>query len=201
MMRTSGGPLDSGSEGSRQRFVTVLGAHAPSQSKDVGQVARLQPPTILMRLVQHFRVCWKVVPETSLLGADRHQIGFGLELCGMHDPAEECVGRTCIHCHNVLASLHVIADWILSREKRALMPEAEVHFPCPAYPRARQEPWGIRFAIRVTHRRASDEVAQERLAQWLRELEASLNELGASELRTEATARPAGLGGSNGREK
>lgn len=148
----------------------------------------MTPPAILVELVERFQVCWETLPEFSLLGSEKRRIGFALELYGNHDSSAEHTAETCIHCHNVFGSLHVIADWALPREKRAMMHEAEVHFPGLTYLSAQQKPVGVRFAMRVVHRGEPDKIDEDTIAQWSRELEWRLRELGAVE-RTASTGR------------
>jgi hypothetical protein len=125
------------------------------------------------------------VPEGTVLGEEQDRIGFTLELRGSHEADAEHAAENCTHCHNVFASLHVIADWILPREKRALMHEAELFFPCQIYSPARQRHAGMRFGIRVVHREAPREIAEECLVRWQEELERNLNELGLPAVKTQ----------------
>jgi hypothetical protein len=159
-------------------------------------MSTVKPPTVLMELAQHFRVCWETVPELSVQEGVERRIGFVLQLRGTHEPDAEHSVTTCIHCHNLFASLHIIADWLLPREQRTLMHEAEVHSPGQIYSRAQLSHSDVIFAIHVVHRGASEQFAEECVTQWLKELEWRLKVLGASEVRTEATERFGGPGRS-----
>jgi hypothetical protein len=164
-----------------QQILPVFVVNTHSQPKNTIQTPRVPPPAILVELVERFQVCWKTLPEFALLGTQKRRIGFALELCGHHGSNAEHPAETCIHCHNVFGSLHAIADWALPREQRAMMEGAEVHFPCVTYSQARPRPGGVRFVIRVVHRGGTEEVDEERIAQWLGDLEWRLRDLGAVE--------------------
>lgn len=164
-----------------QGLVPGLVAGAHPMFKDPAQMPTVPPPAILVELVERFQVCWEMLPEFSPLGSEKRRIGFALELYGNHESSGEHPAETCIHCHNAFGSLHVIADWAFPREKRALMDEAEVQFPCQMHSLPRQKPVGVRFGIRVLHRGVLDKVDEERIAHWSEELEWRLRQLGAVE--------------------
>lgn len=145
-MNTDEDPSGSRAEGISQRFVSGLVEVEPSPFKSAA-LTPVPPPAILVELVERFHVCWETVPEFSLLESQRRQIGFALELYGNHDSSAEHPAETCIHCQNVFGSLHVIADWALPRGKRAMMHEAEIHFPCHthAFPRQNQQGFVLQY--------------------------------------------------------
>jgi hypothetical protein len=171
-------------------FITDPALH----SKDASIPSTVRPPVILMELVEHFRVYWEILPDISLLGNEERLVGFALELHGTHEPSADHPAKSCIHCHNVFAALHVIADWIVPRERRASMVGAEVSFPSSSHSPIREKPFGVTFTIRVVHRERYEKLAHDYETQWLKEMEGRLRELGVSEARTQAAELLVGQG-------
>jgi hypothetical protein len=180
-MSTHGHPSGSGPDNMSRHTLRALAVDTALQPQNAVQTHRVPPPAILVELVERFQVSWETVPEFAFRGTQKRRIGFALELCGHLGSDAEHPAETCIHCHNVFGSLHAIADWALPRERRAMMEGPEVHFPCVTYSRARPRPVGVRFVIRVVHRGGTEEVDDERIAQWLGDLEWRLRDLGAVE--------------------
>lgn len=177
-MNTHGNPSDSRAQSMSRGLVPGVVATKHPPFKNPAQMSPVPPPAILVELVERFQVCWEMLPEFSLLGTEKRRIGFALELYGNHQSSDEHPAETCIHCHNVFGSLQVIADWAFPRERRALMDQAEVQFPCQIYSLPREKPVGVRFGIRVLHRGISDEVDEEWIEQWSGEMEWRLRQLG-----------------------
>jgi hypothetical protein len=155
----------------------------------MAEIARVQPPAVLMELVEHFSVCWETLPEVIDVKNEKRQVGFAVQLFGTHEPKVAHPKERCSHCQNVFAALHVIADWVLAREHSARMSEAEVHSPCGIYSPSRPIRSGVTFGIRVVSRRAFDKVSDDSVTQWLEESEERLKALGVIEVRTQGTER------------
>jgi hypothetical protein len=171
-----------------QQLASVLAADTASQSRDSAGLLRVRPPAVLMELVERFRVCWETFPEVICIDRETRQVGFALELYGTHEPEDvDHHTQRCYHCQRVFAALHVIADWILPRERKASMYEAEVSSPSTSHSPARQIYLGPTFTIRIVHREGDERAAHDSETQWLKELEECLKELGAVKTETQAS--------------
>jgi hypothetical protein len=157
-----------------------LPAEAGGFNQDDGAVTQ---PThaALAELVQRFRVCWEAWPEFELLGHEKRQIGFVLELHGTHEPGVKHPLPGCPHCLRVFDALRTIADWILPREKRPSRYEIESYVPVISYSPARGNRDDVTLTIRILHREGYERPVDACEARCLKEMEARLKELGASE--------------------
>jgi hypothetical protein len=177
-----------------QQLGTELITETALHFKDASLPSMVRPPAILMELVEHFGVCWEIFPEVILVENEKRQVGFALELYGTHEPGGAHPKHRCSHCQNVFAALHMIADWILPRERRASMVGAEVSSPSSSHWPARKRPSGVTFTIRVMRRETYEQPAHECETQWLKELDGRLKELGVREITTQAIERLLGQG-------
>jgi hypothetical protein len=129
-----------------QQLASVLAADTALQSRDSAGLLRVRPPAVLMELVERFRVCWEMFPEIICIDRETRRVGFALELYGTHEPEDvDHHTQRCFHCQRVFAALHVIADWILPRERKASMYEAEVSSPSISRSLARSSPFRCHF--------------------------------------------------------
>lgn len=168
-----------------QQFGTGLAADVALCSKDISHTSTVGPPAVLMELVERFRVCWETFPEIICIDRETRRVGFALELYGTHEPEDlDHHMQRCYHCQRVFAALHVIADWILPREMKALMYEAEVSSPSTSHAPARRILSGPSFTIRIILREGYERPAHDSETQWLKELEERLKELGAVKTET-----------------
>lgn len=173
-----------------QQFGTGLVADEVLQSKDISHISTVPPPAVLMELVERFSVCWETFPEIICIDRETRHVGFALELYGTHETeGVDHHTQRCYHCQRVFAALHVIADWILPRERKALMYEADVFSPSTRYSPARQIPSGPTFTIRIVRREGYETPAHNTETQWLKDLEERLKELGAVKTETHASER------------
>jgi hypothetical protein len=175
-----------------QQLGTELITGTALHLKDASLPSRVRPPAILIELVKHFGVCWEIFPEVILVENEKRQVGFALELYGTHEPGGAHPKHHCSHCRNVFAALHMIADWILPRERRASMVGAEVSSPSSSHWPARECSSEVTFTIRVMRRETHEEPDHDRETQWLKEFDGRLKELGVREFRTQTTEWPLG---------
>lgn len=166
---------------------TELGVGTFPRSYRVSQSSMVPPPAILVELVERFHVCWDFWPEIILVQHERRQVGFALGLYGTHEPGLAHPKQRCSHCENVFAVLHVIADWILPRERKAAMHEVEVRSPSDRHLPARHNSSCVTFTIRVTRRRGYEVGAHDCETELLEELGQRLGELGAVKANTQAS--------------
>ena len=132
----------------------------------------------LARLVQRFRVCWDVWPEYGLVGSERRQIGFSLELHGTAETPARCPkpGSTCTE--QVSAALGQIAGHIVPEDEplvtcRCISNQA-LHFT--RGPRHRPE---VILTIQTHHRQRVDDPVDEHQRRCLKHMELRLKALGA----------------------
>lgn len=81
----------------------------------------------LMELVRKRDIHYRVWPYFLLVNGVRVQVGFELELRGIHDHVEGAVSPGCIHCVRAYEDLLKIAQWIMPSEDRPSTHEIE-HF-------------------------------------------------------------------------
>ena len=67
----------------------------------------------LRELVERYRVCWEVWPESAMVDGRVRQIGFELELSGTHPQEVKNPSPGCHYCKQVFGALLRIAEHIL----------------------------------------------------------------------------------------
>lgn len=139
--------------------------------------------TRLRDLVQRFRVCWSVWPEECFVDGTKRKIGFGLELCGTHEPGTLHVSPGCEHCRPVQAALKEIANHILPREERPSMYDIDINDQALDYSPAHGNRADISLTIRIMHRGIIERAVDECEVQCLQEMEQTLKDLGANKGR------------------
>ena len=162
-----------------QGFATdqCLGDRRHAREDPMATIVR--PPSVLHELVKRFQVCWQVWPEYAMVGREKRQIGFTLDLYGTHEPGTGHVGPGCHHCHRVFAALRVIADWILPRDERPN--ETESCNPSISYSPARGSRPDVTLTIRVLHREGFERPVDACEVRCLEEMKQRLREVGACE--------------------
>ena len=165
----------------RQDFATNEWLGDPHLAKKVPMASLVGPPAVLKELVERFQVCWQVWPEYQLVGREKRQTGFAVELYGTHELGTGHVEPGCRHCHRVFAALRVIADWILPRDDRASKCEIESYNPSISYSPERGNRPDVTLTIRVLHRNGFERPVDGSEVPCLREMQQRLREIGACE--------------------
>lgn len=154
------------------------------------QQTRLTPaesPAVLRELVQRYQVCWEVWPEFIMVGREKRQIGFALELSGTHERSVEHPTPGCSHCRAVFAALQTIAVYILPREERPSPYEIETYDQSIHYSSKRRDRADISPTIRILHREGFEQPVDECEVRCLEEMKRRLREMGVPPDRPQAS--------------
>jgi hypothetical protein len=162
-------------------FATDQSLDDRRRAKEVPMSKIVRPPSVLNELVKRFQVCWQVWPEYAMVGREKRQIGFTLDLYGTHGPGPGHVDPGCRHCHRVFAALSVIADWILPRDEQPSRYELESYNPSISYSPGRGNRPDVTLTIRVLHRDGFERPVDDCEARCLKEMQQRLRELAACE--------------------
>ena len=138
-------------------------------------------PLILKELVERFHVCWEAWPEYAIVGHEKRQIGFALELSGTHAPGVEHPSPGCRHCQEVFGALRVIAVHILPREKRDSSYEIGPYDQAIHYSHSRRNRPDVTLSIQIRHRSGFERPVDACEVRCLTEMKQRLVELGAPE--------------------
>ena len=140
-----------------------------------------QAPAVLRDIVRRFEVCWEVRPEHLMVGQEMRQIGFALELYGTHRGTPGVHAPGCPDCQRVFSALHVVAGWILPREKRPSYYELSPFHPARSYSPARGSRVDIALTVKILHRQGYELPVDDCELRCLQEMRQRLVELGAQE--------------------
>ncbi len=138
-------------------------------------------PSVLKELVERFQVCWEVWPEYAMVGHEKRQIGFALDLYGTHEDGAEHTEPGCPECQRVFAALHVLAGWVVPKEIRASYYPLEPYRQTISYSPARRNRPDITLTIKVIHREGYERPVDACEVRCLHEMEEELRNLGAPE--------------------
>lgn len=133
---------------------------------------------VVVDLVKHYQISWGAWPEYSTVGCDERRVGFGLELCGAHQPGAGHVGPGCTACRRTYEALRAVADWVLPTTARPSMCRV-----CPCgqalrYSKARGSRPDVILRLKAFHKEGLDVTDQCEL-RCLEGIKAKLTELGA----------------------
>ncbi len=135
----------------------------------------------MRQLVERYRVCWEVWPESICADGKRRQTGFQLELYGTHDAMTEHPLPGCPACQRLYAALRTIAEWILPEEKRPSTYEIGAFDQSLRYSPARHNRPDVTLRIRILHREGFESPVDSCEVRCLTEMQERLRELGAQE--------------------
>lgn len=160
--------------------MTELSKDMQQARKDQVSTAAVEhTPSFLGELVQRFRVCWEVWPECLMVGREKRQVGFALELSGAHEHGVACEGPGCQHCQSVFNALLVLAVYILPRGRRPstykIEPYDQALHSSPAAPHRR----AITLTVKILHRDGFDSPVDACEVRCLEDMKQRLRELGA----------------------
>ena len=135
----------------------------------------------LADLVGRFRLCWEVWPEYALVGSERRQIGFALELSGTHEAGTERPQPGCECCRDVFTALREVAEHIVSHEVRPSISEIGPYDQALHYSPLRQNRPEVVLTITILHQGRIEDPLDECQVRCLTEMKRRLKELGAQE--------------------
>ncbi|MEW5976373.1 MAG: hypothetical protein AB1898_11285 [Acidobacteriota bacterium] len=134
----------------------------------------------LKTFVLDHQVCYEVWPEYLIVKRKRVQVGFGLELCGIHGQHNTHPMPGCPQCYEVYTKLRKIAEWIEPQEERPSQYEIQ------PFDRALHESAKRRFrpevtlTLKILHREGFDQPVDACGERCLKEMTQKLGELGAT---------------------
>lgn len=142
------------------------------------------PPTDrfpeLSRLVQKHRVCWEVWPEMQAqAGKALVQIGYHLQLFGVHDHPKRVPMPGCEECRLVYGDLRNIAEWITPRAETVSQYEVQLFDSKLRYARPRGYREEVSLSLKILHRGQLSAPVDECETKCLHAMERQLAELGA----------------------
>ena len=130
-------------------------------------------------LAERFRVCSEVWPEYAFINHEKRQIGFQLELSGMHEDGFGHPEPGCDKCREVYAAMVRIAQSVLPAEDENCTYQLEPYDQGIRYsPRHGNRP-EITLAIRIIHRKALDLPVDQAETRYLNDIQQRLENLGA----------------------
>jgi len=137
----------------------------------------------LRELVTRHKVCWKVWPEFTMVGQEKRQIGYELELAGTHEPGVTHPEPGCEHCQHVFTALRQIAGYIMPREERPSMYETgpsdqSIHY----WPLHSNRP-DVMLTVKILHRHGYERPVDACEDRCVKEMEDRLRDLGACRLQ------------------
>ena len=136
----------------------------------------------LKGLVLKHQVCYEVWPEYLMVRTKKTQVGFSLELSGIH--GHKSVGRPlpgCPQCQQVFEDLQVIAEWIQPREKRASQYEIQSFDRSLHKAPKREFRPEVALTLKILHRQGFDQSVDACEERCLTEMREKLAKLGVKE--------------------
>lgn len=140
-------------------------------------------PNHLRELVTRHKVCWNLWPELLMVGGEKRQVGYELELAGTHKPGVTHPEPGCEHCQQVFMALREIAEYILPREERPSMYLIGPFDQAIHYWRLHANRPDVVLSVKIVHRYGCERPLDECEDRCLKEMETRLRDLGACRLQ------------------
>lgn len=132
------------------------------------------------KLVTQHKVCWEVWPEYLIdKNGNKVQIGFELDLMGIHYHPPHHPTPGCHECVRVYNDLKKIAQWIVPAEKRASKYDIGIFDRSIHSAPIRKLRDEVTLTLKILHRMGVERPLDACEVECLREMEERLNELGA----------------------
>lgn len=132
----------------------------------------------LRELIEGFHVCWDIWPEYTFINHEKRQIGFELDLCGMHEGGEEHPEPGCPKCLETYDALVRIAEAVLPSANQGTTHQFEPYDQAIQYSSRRGNRPEIVLRIRITHRKAFKQAVDGAQLRYLEDLQRRLEEWG-----------------------
>lgn len=150
----------------------------------------------LRELINRHQVCWKVWPEFAMIGRDKRQIGYEVELAGTPEPGVTHPEPGSEHCQHVFTALRQIAEYIMPREERPLIYEIGPFGQSIHYWRLHSNRPDVLLSVKIFYGDGYEHTVDGCGDRCLREIEVRLQDLGAgmlqwTERQNENAGRPA----------
>ena len=132
-------------------------------------------------LVQRFRVCWEVDPESASVNNELRKIGFSLQLFGTNELGTDDISPGGERCIVIQSALKTIIHSILPKDERLSKYEVTVDSQSLSYSHQRGDRPDVGATIRILHRGPWDEPIDDCQERCLKDMQQALGELGAFE--------------------
>lgn len=129
-------------------------------------------------LIERFQVCWDVWPEYTFIKHEKRQIGFELDLSGMHEGGGEHPEPGCKKCLETYRALVQIADAVLASANQDFTHQFEPYDQGIHYSSRRGNRPEVVLRIRIVHRKAFKQIVDDAQIKYLEDLQRRLEEWG-----------------------
>ena len=129
-------------------------------------------------LIERFHVCWDVWPEYTFINHEKRQIGFELDLSGMHEGGGEHPEPGCEKCLETYRALVQVAEAVLPSSNQDITHHFEPYDQGIHYSSRRGNRPEVVLRIRIVHRNAFKQPVDDAQLQYLEDLQQRLEDLG-----------------------
>jgi hypothetical protein len=150
----------------------------------------------LKELINLYQVCWKVWPEFAIIGRDKRQIGYEVELAGTPEPGVTHLEAGSEPCQRVFKALRQIAEYVIPSEEHPLIYEIGPFDQSIHYWRLHLNRPDVLLSVKILASDGYEHTMDDCEDRCLKEMEERLQDLGVARLQwterhTESTGRPA----------
>jgi hypothetical protein len=149
----------------------------------MSQAIYRESPEQLRAIIQKHQVCFQIWPEQLIVHGQRVQVGFQLELCGVHEPGTELKGPGCENCYRVYEDLRRIAEGVKPQEGRPSRYEIEPFDHALHVIGKSNSRFEVILTMKILHRNGIDEPLDKCQELCLKEIRQKLAKLGVREGR------------------
>jgi hypothetical protein len=142
-----------------------------------------ESPEQLRAVIKKHQVCFQIWPEQLIVKGQRLQVGFQLELCGIHEPGAEPKLPGCENCYHVYEDLRRIAEWVKPQEARPSRCEIEPFDHALHVIGKSNSRFEVILTMKLLHRQGIDEPLDKCQELCLKEMRQKLAKLGVREGR------------------
>src|SRR5262245_5936777 len=143
----------------------------------MAQAIYRESPEQLRAIIQKHLVCFQIWPEQLIVQGQRVQVGFQLELCGIHESGADPKGPGCDNCYRVYEDLRRIAEWVKPQEGRPSRYEIEPFDHALHVIGKSNSRFEVILTMKILHRQGIDEPLDKCQELCLKEIRHKLAEL------------------------
>ena len=139
----------------------------------------------LNEVMKQYTLFWKIWPEYVLVGSERRQVGFEVELIGSHSSDPSHIDPACAICHRVQHVLLLIAAATVEEIGHEAQDSVRYEITDDPQSVVCSPGWGNRacvaISIHILHKRGFDHPVSQAEADFLESIRTHLLELGLSQ--------------------